>query len=65
MEVDLIKKQTALATRQVVQMAIQLLMLALLLVWSFHILFPFLTPILWGAVLAVALSPIHQWLKKR
>ncbi|HXB91333.1 MAG TPA: AI-2E family transporter [Puia sp.] len=65
MEADnLIKKQPPLTTRQVVQMALQLLMLALLLDWSYHILFPFLTPIVWGAVLAVALSPIHQRLKK-
>src|SRR5215467_4749976 len=65
MEVDPIKKQTAFNTRQVVQLALQLLMLAVLLIWSFHILFPFITPIIWGAVLAVALNPIHQWLKKR
>lgn len=45
-------------------MALQLLMLALLLDWSYHILFPFVTPIVWGAVLAVAVYPIHQRLRK-
>src|SRR5689334_14481052 len=65
MEVEsLVKKETALTTRQVIQIALQLLMLALLLDWSFQILFPFVTPIVWGSVLAVALYPIHQWLKK-
>jgi predicted PurR-regulated permease PerM len=59
-----IQKQTAPTTRQVVQMGVQLLMLALLLDWSYHILFPFITPIVWGAVLAVALYPIHRRLKK-
>lgn len=44
-------------------MALQLLMLALLLDWSYHILFPFVTPIVWGAVLAVALYPLHRRLK--
>ncbi|HEV9036377.1 MAG TPA: AI-2E family transporter [Puia sp.] len=64
MEADeLLKKKPVPAIRLVVQMALQLLMLALLLGWSYHILFPFVTPIVWGAVLAVALYPIHQRLK--
>ena len=45
-------------------MGVQLLMLALLLDWSYHILFPFVTPIVWGAVLAVALYPVHRRLKR-
>jgi predicted PurR-regulated permease PerM len=61
---NLIQKQTAPTTRQIVQMGVQLLMLALLLDWSYHILFPFVTPIVWGAVLAVALFPVHRRLKK-
>lgn len=61
---NLLKKQTNPTTRQVVQMGLQLLMLALLLDWSYHILFPFVTPIVWGAVLAVAIYPIHQRLKR-
>jgi predicted PurR-regulated permease PerM len=64
MEADIqVVKQTAPTTRQVVQMALQLLMIALLLSWSYHILLPFVTPIVWGAVLAVALAPIHKRLK--
>ena len=59
-----LKKQNTPTTRHVVQMALQLLMLALLLDWSYHILFPFVTPILWGAVLAVAMNPIHYRLKQ-
>src|SRR5215469_14837886 len=58
------QKQPAPTTRQVVQMGVQLLMLALLLDWSYHILFPFVTPIVWGAVLAVALYPVHRRLKR-
>lgn len=61
---SLSKKQMNPSTRQVVQMALQLLMLALLLDWCYNILFPFATPIVWGAVLAVAVHPIHQRLKK-
>jgi predicted PurR-regulated permease PerM len=36
----------------------------LLLAWSFQIVQPFVTPILWGAILAVALMPVTLKLKK-
>jgi predicted PurR-regulated permease PerM len=58
------KNKMSPTTRQVVQTGLQLLMLALLLAWSYNILLPFFTPIVWGAVLAVAVYPIHQRLKK-
>jgi predicted PurR-regulated permease PerM len=61
---DLTQKQAPPTTRKVVQIALQLLMLALLLDWSYNILLPFVTPIISGAVLAVALNPVHQRLKK-
>ena len=60
---NLVEKKMSPTTRQIVQMGVQLLMLALLIDWSYHILFPFVTPIVWGAVLAVALYPIHRRLK--
>ncbi|HEX5169118.1 MAG TPA: AI-2E family transporter [Cyclobacteriaceae bacterium] len=49
----------------VIHYAIQLLALALLLVWCFKILEPFMTPLVWGSVLAVALYPLHKMLSKR
>lgn len=43
----------------------QLLALAILLVWCFNILEPFLIPILWGAVFASSFFPIHEKLTQR
>jgi len=58
-----------LPTRQIFHLAIQLLALALLLAWCFRILEPFVTPVVWSVILAVALYPLHkkftQWLKGR
>ena len=47
-------------TNQVVHYALQLLALAILLVWCFNILSPFLIPMLWGAVFASSFFPIHE-----
>src|ERR1700746_538184 len=49
-----------LQARQIVQFAIQLVALAFLLAWSFQILAPFFNPILWGAILAVSVFPLHS-----
>jgi len=49
----------------VIHHAIQLLALALLLIWCFNILLPFITPLVWGSVLAIALYPLHKMLKKK
>ena len=51
-------------SRQIIHLAIQLLALAFLIIWCFQILAPFFTPIIWAAILAVALYPLHQRLKK-
>ena len=34
----------------------------LLLVWCFNIIRPFITPVVWGAILAVAVYPAYRWL---
>lgn len=49
----------------VVHYSIQLLALALVLVWCFRILEPFITPLVWGSVIAIALYPLHKALTKR
>ncbi|HEX3768482.1 MAG TPA: hypothetical protein VHT72_08895, partial [Puia sp.] len=51
-------------SRQIIHLAIQLLALAFLIYWCFQILGPFFTPIIWAAILAVSLYPLHQRLKK-
>src|SRR5437764_1011247 len=59
----------AVRSRQIIHLAVQLLALAFLLIWCFQILAPFFTPIVWAAILAVTLFPLHQkikrWLKGR
>jgi len=50
--------------RQIIHMAIQLVALAVLIAWSFQILAPFFNPLLWGAILAVSVFPLHYRLQK-
>jgi predicted PurR-regulated permease PerM len=49
----------------VIHIAIQLLALSLLLAWCFRILEPFITLIVWSAVLAVSLYPLQQTFVKK
>jgi predicted PurR-regulated permease PerM len=59
------EKSFNLKSRQIIHVALQLLALAFLLSWCFNILAPFFTPIMWAAILAVTLYPMHQKLKRR
>jgi predicted PurR-regulated permease PerM len=58
-------KSLNIKSRQVIHVALQLLALAFLLSWCFNILAPFFSPIIWAAILAVTLYPMHQKLKRR
>ncbi len=51
-------------SRQIIHLSIQMLALAFLIIWCFQILAPFFTPIIWAAILAVAMFPMHQKLKR-
>jgi predicted PurR-regulated permease PerM len=57
-------KSLGKSTKEIIHLVIQLLALAFIMVWCFEILAPFLTPIIWAAILAIALFPLHQRLKK-
>lgn len=59
------KENEALPKNPVVHHAIQLLALGLLLIWCFKILEPFITPLVWGSVLAIALYPLHKMLTNK
>jgi predicted PurR-regulated permease PerM len=50
---------------EVIQIAIRLALLALLVLWSFILLRPFISILVWSAVLAVALYPAYNWLSER
>ena len=54
-----------LQENKVIHYAVQMLALALLLFWCFRILEPFVTPLVWGSVLAITLYPLHKRLSKR
>src|ERR1700722_5831581 len=58
------KSTSSIKSKQIIHVALQLLSLAFLIGWCFQILAPFINPILWGAILAVSLYPIHKRLKK-
>jgi len=58
-------RSTSVKSKQVIHIALQLLALAVLMGWCFQILAPFFTPIIWAAIIAVSLYPMHQRLKKK
>ncbi len=51
-------------SKQIIHLAIQLLALGFLLNFCFNVLSPFVNPLVWGGIFAVALYPLHQRLKK-
>ena len=48
---------------RVLETAIHLILLALLVLWCFNIVRPFILPVLWGSIFAVALYPLFLKLK--
>ena len=50
--------------RQVIDIALRLTGLAVLIGWSYRILSPFITPLIWAAILSVTLYPAYKKLKK-
>jgi len=54
-----------LLVSSLLEAAIKISLLALLLIWCFQIIKPFISLILWGGILAIALYPVFTWLKKR
>ena len=58
------EESSKLINRQVIDAAIKLSAIALIAVWCFLIVKPFFLIVLWGAILAVALHPLHQKLSR-
>jgi predicted PurR-regulated permease PerM len=52
-----------LCTQEIVDLALQLVALALLLIFCYNVLSPFVYPVVCGAILAVAVYPIHHRVK--
>lgn len=43
-----------------IDLSIKLLLIAILIAWSTMIVFPFITPVLWGVILAITLYPVYK-----
>jgi len=50
--------------KKTIDISIKLILILLLITWSAMIIFPFVTPILWGAILAITLFPMYHRLLK-
>ena len=59
---DALKKR-GMIFNQVLESAVRLLIIALLLLWCFQILRPFVTVVMWGVIIAVALHPLYERLR--
>jgi predicted PurR-regulated permease PerM len=46
-----------------IELAVRLVVIGLLAYWCFRIFRPFLMPLVWGIILAVALGPLYLWLE--
>ncbi len=59
------EEQLKTVTNTAIEIAIRLGALFLMLAWCFRILSPFIEVILWGIILALALSPLYNTMNKR
>jgi predicted PurR-regulated permease PerM len=50
---------------KVIEAAVRVGLVLLLITWCFSIIRPFITPVVWGIILAVAVFPAFQWLATR
>ncbi len=50
---------------KVIEAVIRVGLILGLIAWCFSIIRPFITPVVWGVILAVAFFPVHQWLVGR
>jgi predicted PurR-regulated permease PerM len=60
MEISGKTERKASSTGAAIDIAIRLGVLAVLVAWCFQILRPFVSPIVWGIIIAVALYPVYQ-----
>jgi len=51
----------AMYTKKAIEAAIRIAVLGLLVVWTFALIKPFLIPVVWGIILAVAVDPFIAW----
>ena len=54
-----------LFVRNMIESALRIGLLLILLIYSYDIIKPFVTPILWGAIIAMAAFPVVKWLQPK
>ncbi|GIU52504.1 AI-2E family transporter [Shewanella sairae] len=64
MENPMQHNQSKLFVNNMMESAIRIGLLFILVVWTFDIIKPFVIPVLWGAIIAVALMPMTQKLER-
>ena len=51
--------------RRTLETTIRLGLVLIILIWCFSIIKPFIMPVMWGVIIAVACYPMHQWLARK
>ncbi len=51
-------ENSKLLTKNIIEMAIKITVLSVLIVYAFQLIKPFITPVIWGIILAVAVEPL-------
>ncbi len=50
---------------EAIEIALKLGLLGLIVYWCFMILSPFLIPLIWGIIIAIAVEPVYVWMNNR
>jgi len=58
-------KDTDKMLPQIIDLILRLAAVLVLLIWSFQIIMPFIIPVVWGGVLAIAVFPGYKFLEER
>ena len=54
-----------LFTKNIIEAVIKLAVLGVLIIWAFQLIRPFITPVIWGIILAVAVEPMIAKLSEK
>ena len=60
METKLDNQTVASLTQKVIDIAIRVVIVAILVAWCFQILRPFIMPVIWGGIIAVTMLPVYE-----
>jgi predicted PurR-regulated permease PerM len=55
----------SLTVKKIIEIVVPIALILLMLVWCFNIIAPFISPIVWGIIIAVGTYPMCQWFIKK